>query len=162
MLDTLANASTHDLLWVAGPILLILSGVVSFEIAAALTISTLPRSRAQQRWTPHESRRVARLFCSIFIIWPASAGAVLAYIFLPTPWAIASWALAFALLSWVAYTLFRANRNRRRVLEGHCVGCLYDLRGSLDRDHCPECGTDLTHHPAIRRLRRATRPSPRL
>ncbi|XAM01686.1 hypothetical protein OT109_09855 [Phycisphaeraceae bacterium D3-23] len=144
----------NDLLWVAAPVLMILSGVVSFEIAAALTISTLPRSRAQQQWTPYERRRVTRLFFSVFLVWPTFVGALLAYLYLPTGWAVVVWVLAVALLAWIGYTLIRASGHQRRVREGHCVGCLYDLRGSIDQKHCPECGVALASHPAIRRLRR--------
>ncbi|MFI4859290.1 MAG: hypothetical protein ACIAXF_01275 [Phycisphaerales bacterium JB063] len=151
----LANTSGNELIWIALPIVLILSGVVSFEIAAALTISTLPRSRAQQQWTPHERRRVTRLFLSVFLVWPTFAGSLLAYVYLPTVAAVVVWVLSAGLLLFVLYTLVRATGHRRRVQAGHCVGCLYDLRGSLDSDHCPECGAALANHPAIRRLRRA-------
>jgi hypothetical protein len=49
-------------------------------------------------------------------------------------------ALAFAPLPGIVLT--RAIRRRRRVREGHCRKCGYDLRATPDR--CPECG----HVPA--------------
>lgn len=148
-----AGSELNDLLWLAAPVLLLLSLVLTFELAAALTISTLPRSRAQQHWTPHERRRVTRLFLSVFLFWPALAGSFLAYLYLPRLWMFAVWALALGLIVWVGWSVTRAIGHRRRVLAGHCIGCLYDLRGSLERDHCPECGATLALHPAIRRLR---------
>jgi hypothetical protein len=152
-------ASTADLLWLAAPVLLLLSLVVTFEVAAALTISTLPRSRFQQQWTPHERRRVTRLFLSVFLFWPAMVVSLGAYLFLPLGGAIVVWALALGVLVVVVYHITHAVQHKRRVMLGHCTGCLYDLRGSLDRNHCPECGAALRHHPAIRRLRKASATS---
>lgn len=153
---TLANSSVPDLLWVAAPVLLIVSAVITFELAAALTISTLPRSRAHQQWTPHERRRVTRLFLSVFLIWPALAGAFLAYLFLPTVAAVVVWIGATAVLGFAVYSIACAAGHRRRVMAGHCTGCLYDLRGSLEQDLCPECGAKLALHPAVKRLRKAS------
>jgi len=31
-------------------------------------------------------------------------------------------------------------RRNRRILRGLCVNCEYDLRGSQQSTHCPECG----------------------
>jgi len=149
----LANAPGSELLWVLAPVLGILSLVLTFELAAALTISTLPRSRAQQQWTPHERRRVTRLFLSVFLFWPALAGGLGAYLFLPPVLAVIAWAAAGAVISFALFSVVRAAGHKRRVSAGHCTGCLYDLRGSLEQDHCPECGAILAYHPAIRRLR---------
>ena len=153
----LANAPGSELLWVLAPVLLILSLVVTFEVAAGLTISTLPRSRFQQQWTPHERKRVTRLFLSVFLFWPALAGAFLAYLFLPIVAAFVVWFLGLGVIVFAVVNIIRAAGHKRRVFAGHCAGCLYDLRGSLDQDHCPECGAVLAHHPAIRRLRRHLR-----
>lgn len=149
-------ASSAELLWLAAPVLLLLSLVITFEVAAALTISTLPRSRFQQQWTPHERKRVTRLFLSVFLFWPAMAASFLAYLFFPLGAAIVVWGLALALAALTLYRITLALQHKRRVMLGHCAGCLYDLRGSLERDHCPECGASLQHHPAIRRLRKAS------
>ena len=153
MMLIIASTTGSDLRVLVVPAALLLSAVLTFELAAALTISTLPRSRFQQRWTPHERRRVTRLFGTVLLLWPACAGGVAAFLLLPPVWAGVIVVLCVALLGLAMTGVVRALGHRRHVLAGHCTGCLYDLRGSLDRDGCPECGTPLSHHPAIRRLR---------
>ena len=58
-----------------------------------------------------------------------------------TPWWL--WVGVFALLPGTKLRL--AMRRRRRLTEGLCEVCGYDLRASVDR--CPECGT-LTQSPS--------------
>lgn len=39
-----------------------------------------------------------------------------------------------------AFGNLRYQRDFERRARGWCVGCGYDLRGSLDSERCPECG----------------------
>lgn len=60
------------------------------------------------------------------------------------------WSIALLLLAWplvavarlaVAIAVARrAAGTRRLVRSGRCAGCGYDLRGSVFRERCPECG----------------------
>jgi hypothetical protein len=52
---------------------------------------------------------------------------------------IPDWALVLCLGFLPARRAAAFFKNRRRVLEGHCKACGYDLRATPDR--CPECGT---------------------
>ncbi|MCX5658802.1 MAG: hypothetical protein NTW19_03660 [Planctomycetota bacterium] len=55
------------------------------------------------------------------------------------------WAAAAPFLplpAWWVVLWRRRRRHSRRVKDGHCVGCGYDLRGTVaaGRSQCPECG----------------------
>ncbi|MEM6506376.1 MAG: hypothetical protein AAGC44_09015 [Planctomycetota bacterium] len=138
------------LLVTLAPIGLIFLGVVTFEIAMAITISTLPRSHVQQKWTVEEQRRLLRVFLSVFSVWPITVGVIAAHVFLPLLVALlvdsAILGLVVLGLLWVK----RGMRDRRLALSGHCMDCYYDLRGSLDQDVCPECGSPIHDHPVRR------------
>jgi hypothetical protein len=56
-------------------------------------------------------------------------------------WTRVTW-LVLAVLQYAAigYYLDRRQLRRRRVREGRCLRCGYDLRGSPG-PRCPECGT---------------------
>lgn len=58
--------------------------------------------------------------------------------------------LAFVVLPglWLAATLFKWHRNKKRRLRGLCVKCAYDLRASTEC--CPECGTLIPAQPRER------------
>lgn len=129
------------------PLGVMLLGVFTFEIAMAVTISTLPRSRFQQKWTPREQRRVLRVFIVIFSIWPTAAVLILAHVYLPIWAAVATDLLALALFVLAARWLMHGIRQRKLILAGHCMNCFYDLRANKESDHCPECGIELQDHP---------------
>ena len=122
-------------------------GVISFEVAMAVTIATLPRSRMQHRWTPQESRRVLRVFVLVFSVWPMIIGIVLGHVYLPLLGAVVVDALAGLFLVFCFRSLIRCSRHQRLILAGHCAGCLYDLRANHANERCPECGVDLAGHP---------------
>lgn len=130
------------------PLGVIFLGVVTFEIAMAVTISTLPRSRMQQRWTVREQRRVIRVFAAIFSVWPIGVAVVMAHVFLPVLAAVAMDLVVVALVVMFMRWLRQGMREHRLVHAGHCENCFYDLRASLEREACPECGTELHDHPA--------------
>jgi predicted amidophosphoribosyltransferase len=51
--------------------------------------------------------------------------------------------IVFSTLAILLYPLRRANsvhRASQRLAAGHCPRCDYDLRGSQQSTHCPECG----------------------
>lgn len=50
------------------------------------------------------------------------------------------WAICLLTLVLPAFKLSTLIRRRRRIADGKCVRCGYDLRASLGR--CPECGLD--------------------
>lgn len=148
-IPTLAIMVDPGLLLTLAPLGLIFLGVITFEIAMGVTISTLPRSRFQQKWTPAEQRRVLRVFCVVFSVWPITATLIIGHAWLPLWAAVIGDALALVLVVLCARWLMRGVKERRLIMAGHCTNCLYDLRMSKDSDHCPECGVGLEDHPSI-------------
>lgn len=138
------------------PLALIFLGVVTFEVAMAVTISTMPRSRMQQRWTRDEQRRLVRVFAAVFSVWPIAVGLILAHVFLPLLAAVAADLFVVALVVVGFRWVRRGMHERRLVRAGHCVNCYYDLRASRDSDHCPECGAALHEHPTRRAIAKTT------
>ena len=130
------------------PIVVVFLGVASFEVAMAVTISTLPRSRMQHRWTKPESRRAMGVFATVFSTWPTIAAIVLGHLFLPLLAALLLDAVVITLYFICVRWLVRSVKQQRLILSGHCANCLYDLRASRDKEHCPECGKGLADHPA--------------
>jgi len=51
------------------------------------------------------------------------------------------WFLTLALVTPTVFVSWRRHLRRRARSRNRCVGCGYDLRGSLGR--CPECGTEV-------------------
>lgn len=152
-LSILAIVKDPALLVTLAPLGIIFLGVVTFEIAMGVTISTLPRSRFKQRWTPQEHRRCVRVFCVVFSVWPITATLILAHVFLPMWLALIADLLVIAMVVACVRWLVHGVKQRRLILAGHCEQCFYDLRASRSSDHCPECGIELHEHP----VRLATR-----
>lgn len=152
---TLAILSSPGLLYALIPVGVLGLGLVTFELAVAITISTLPRSRFQQNWTRYEQRRVLRVFGVVFSAWPISAALILAHVYLPLIFAMTIDALVLILVAFVISWLTRCVRQRNLIMAGHCANCLYDLRASTENDHCPECGAALHDHPAREKPRRS-------
>lgn len=144
---TLAILKDPALLVTLAPLGLILLGVVTFEVAVGVTISTLPRSRFQQKWTPQEQRRVLRVFCVIFSLWPIMLTVILAHVFMPMWLALIADALVVLMIAACLRWLMHGIKQRKLILAGHCANCFYDLRASRDNDSCPECGIELHGHP---------------
>ncbi|MEO0475761.1 MAG: hypothetical protein AAF085_07310 [Planctomycetota bacterium] len=156
----LAIVKDPALLITLAPIGLIFLGVITFEIAMGVTISTLPRSRFQQKWTPQEQRRVIRVFCLVFSFWPILVSLIVAHVFLPMWLALFADLLVLAAVVMGIRWLMHGIKQTRLIMDGHCVKCFYDLRASLHKPHCPECGIELHDHPArIRATRKAPAPS---
>lgn len=147
----LAILKDPTLLFTLIPLGVIFLGVLTFELAMAVTISTLPRSRMQHKWTPQEQRRVVRVFVCVFSVWPIGVALVLAHLYLPVLLALLADALVLVLVVLGIRWLRRGVRERRLIQAGHCVQCFYDLRAShaYGSEHCPECGTGLHDHPAL-------------
>lgn len=129
------------------PVGIVVLGFITFEMAMAITISTLPRSRFQQKWTPQEQRRVLRVFAAVFCVWPIFATLVVAHVYLPLIAALVVDGLMLALFILGVRWIARGVYERKLVLAGHCASCFYDLRASKAQDHCPECGIELHDHP---------------
>jgi len=139
------------------PLGLIFLGVVTFEVAMGVTISTLPRSRFKQKWTPQEQRRVIRVFCVVFSVWPITALLILAHVFMPLWLALLADMVVLAIIAVCIRWLMHGVKQRKLVLAGHCENCFYDLRASGESSACPECGIELHEHPTRRpALRSAT------
>lgn len=149
----LAIVKDPALLVTLAPLALIFLGVVTFEIAMGVTISTLPRSRFRQKWTPQEQRRVVRVFCVVFSIWPITATLIVGHVFLPMWLALIADLIVLAIAIGCIRWLLHGVKQTRLIMAGHCVQCFYDLRASHAHgsDHCPECGTELHDHP-VRRI----------
>ena len=143
----LAIFKDPGLLITLAPLGLIFLGVITFEVAIGVTISTLPRSRFQQKWTPQEQRRVIRVFCVVFSIWPILVTLVLAHVFMPTWLAILADLLVLAMIVACARWLIHGVKQRKLIMAGHCTNCFYDLRANKQSDACPECGIELHDHP---------------
>ena len=62
------------------------------------------------------------------------------------------WILLLPLAVLGAWLLWRL----RRPHPGHCPACNYDLRGSVGRDACPECGQPINATPSPNIERAAT------
>jgi hypothetical protein len=65
------------------------------------------------------------------------------------PWLVAVGGLALPPAGWLGLwivRLVRVRRRSRRVADGHCIECGYDLRAGPEAgallERCPECGTD--------------------
>ena len=147
---TLAIFKDPALLVTLAPIGLIFLGVVTFEIAMGVTISTLPRSRFQQKWTPQEQRRVIRVCCIIFSFWPMLVTLIVAHVFLPLWLALLADLLVLAVMVACLRWLMHGVKQTKLIMSGHCTKCFYDLRTSLEHgsNYCPECGVELHDHPA--------------
>ena len=135
------------LLVTLAPLGLVLLGIITFEVAVGVTISTLPRSRFQQKWTPQEQRRVLRVFCVIFSLWPIMLTLILAHVFMPMWLALIADALVLVIVAACLRWLMLGVKQRKLILAGHCANCFYDLRASNENDACPECGVELHDHP---------------
>lgn len=147
------------LLYTLIPVGVVVLGLVTFEVAVAITISSLPRSRFQQRWSLQEQRRVVRTFALVFCAWPVLVSLILAHIYLSMLYALIFDAVAAVLLALAIRWVLHGVRQRKLIMAGHCEQCFYDLRASQDSDHCPECGTHLHNHPARMDRRRKARAS---
>jgi small-conductance mechanosensitive channel len=143
----LAILKDPAMLVILAPLGLILLGVITFEVAMGVTISTLPRSRFRHKWTPQEQRRVIRVFCCVFSFWPITMSLILAHIFLPMWFALLADLLVIAVVVLCLRWLMHGVKQRKLILAGHCENCLYDLRASHDSNECPECGVKLHDHP---------------
>lgn len=147
MFVTLCILKDPGLLITLAPLGLIFLGIVTFEIAMGVTISTMPRSRFQQKWTPQEQRRVVRVFCLVFSVWPVLALLILAHVMLPLWLAVLADLIAAGLFVACVRWWLQGIKQRKLILAGHCENCFYDLRASQDSDACPECGIALQDHP---------------
>jgi len=143
----LAILTDPGLLITLAPLGLIFLGVITFEIAIGITISTLPRSRFQQKWTPQEQRRVVRVFCVVFSIWPISVTLILTHVFMPFWIAILGDIIVLTIVVLCLRWLMHGVKQRKLIMSGHCANCFYDLRANKDSDECPECGVELHDHP---------------
>jgi hypothetical protein len=52
----------------------------------------------------------------------------------------------YAAILWGLVAIPFAYRRRRRIKQGHCGPCGYDLRGT-DHKICPECGENAKPNP---------------
>lgn len=129
------------------PLGVLFLGIITFEIAMGVTISTLPRSRFQQRWTPQEQRRVIRVFCVVFSVWPITATLIVGHVFLPLWLALLADLLVVLIIAGCVRWLILGLKQRKLILAGHCANCFYDLRANKESDACPECGVELHDHP---------------
>lgn len=136
---------------------IVLLGFITFELAMAITVSTLPRSRFQQKWTPQEQRRIIRVFCTVFCIWPITAVLIVAHVYLSLMTALIADAFVLLAIVFAVRWVMHGVRQRKLIQAGHCVNCFYDLRASKESDHCPECGIELQDHPT-RVQRKKRRP----
>lgn len=150
----LAILADPNFIYTLIPLGVIFLGIVTFEVAMAVTISTLPRSRFKQRWTLQEQRRVIRVFLSIFSVWPMAGAVVLSHLYLPWFVALIVYAIVLAVII-LGLRWFRLGiKERRLVMAGHCENCLYDLRASNASETCPECGASIQDHPSIKQPRK--------
>ena len=145
---TLGILTNPGLLYALIPFGVIILGIATFELAMAITISTLPRSRFQHKWTPQEQRRVLRVFAAVFCAWPIIAALILSHVYLPLAYAIAADVLVFFAIGLGIRWILNHTRQRKLIMAGHCANCLYDLRASHESERCPECGTMLHDHPS--------------
>ena len=153
---TLGILKDPGLLITLAPLGLIFLGVITFEIAMGVTISTLPRSRFKQKWTPQEQRRVLRVFCVVFSVWPMLVTLILAHVFMPMWLALFADLLVLTAVVLCLRWLIHGVKQRKLILAGHCANCFYDLRASKQSDACPECGIELHDHPARTKVSRST------
>ena len=149
LMPILAILKDPALLVTLAPLGLIFLGVITFEVAMGVTISTLPRSRFKHKWTPQEQRRVIRVFCVVFSFWPTVVTLILAHVFLALWLALLADLLVLAVIVMGIRWLMHGVKQSRLIMAGHCTQCFYDLRASHEHgsDHCPECGIELHDHP---------------
>jgi hypothetical protein len=100
-----------------------------------------PRIQSTADCSPIICWSLCGLFSFLFIIYQLVD--VVPYPQMKRDWVIGSLVLAGAALGflWLALASHRkASRQRKRLKNGHCVPCGYDLTGNVS-GVCPECGT---------------------
>jgi hypothetical protein len=113
-----ARATAGPLTVPRGPTLL-----VGFELGK-LVVGWQPVAPYRPAWAGQVQRRGVR-----YTRWSDGSGEV----------EVPLWTVAALFAAAAIATRLLARRTGRRVADGHCVGCGYDLRATPGR--CPECGT---------------------
>ena len=126
--------------------------VVTFEVGMALTIGNLPRHRGNEL-TAEQKARIKRVWIGVGLFWPMIGLLVVLHLFLPMVLLPGVWLGLAIAAGFGVRRIMRQGRSVRRVKEGRCESCGYDLRGSTHCEDCPECGVDL-HPQALEVARR--------
>ncbi|MEM6332424.1 MAG: hypothetical protein AAF823_03690 [Planctomycetota bacterium] len=149
--------------WVAGIPVVLLLGVITFEVGMAWTIGSLPRNKALDL-KPEHWRKMRKIWLVLGLFWPIAIGSALLLVLGPLKVQVLTLLTLGGGVAVGVIALRRRGRWRRHLEEGRCVACGYDLRGLVShRDECPECGTRqpvmavITRKPSVERS--PSRPS---
>jgi hypothetical protein len=136
LIDWLLQPTT----WVAAIPIVLVMALVTFEVGMALTIGSMPRNKSVEL-TPEHWRRMRRAWLILGLAWPVVIGVALVMLFGPDEARLVTAVLLAVAIGWGLRRMARRGRWRSHLAEDRCVGCGYDLRGTLaHRDDCPECG----------------------
>ena len=127
--------------------------VLTLEVGMALTIGNMPADKTREL-TAGDRARIKRVWIGVGLFWPIVGVVVGLHLALPTVLIPGVWLVLLAFGARWVRGVAKKGQSVNRTRRGLCHRCGYDLRGSVHRADCPECGIDV-HPRALEIARRA-------